>query len=279
MKTILGIDFEGHYEAALRLLASLRFSPNSVELLHADEPFATYVPLAYVPLETDGTRHDMAMALLEAAREKGCTFGLRVEDQRYAIDPPAKALIEESMAQHVDLVAIGAREKTKYGGLFLGSVGRALTIGSPASVLVAKDELISADGQTVVLATDHSEYADEAVRLFVRMNPKGIKRLVLVTAISPKASQAALEEERRRHSQASLKMVEHLKSFDLPAEYRVVEGEPDDVLAATMKDVGGDLLAMGAQGHGFLERVMLGSLSLQQVMASPFSTLILRPKR
>lgn len=80
-------------------------------------------------------------------------------------------------------------------------------------------------------------------------------------------------------TEASAKMVEHLRSFDLHAEYRVVQGEPDEVLGATMKDVNGDLLAMGAQGHGFIERVMLGSLSLQQVMASPYSTLILRPRR
>jgi nucleotide-binding universal stress UspA family protein len=278
MKTIVGIDFEGHYESAFRLLARLRFAQNQLELLHADEPYVTYVPSTYMTLEEDASHRDRAMQLLDEAKERAGVLALEVDDQRYVVDPPAKALLEESESQHVDLLAIGARQKSKYGSLFLGSVGRALTIASPASVLVAKGDVEPTGGLTVVVATDHSAYADEAVRLFVRMQPQGIHRLIVVTAVGAPPPASIIDRERAQTTEASRRMVAYLASFGLPAEYRVIEGHPDQVIAATMEETKADLLAMGAQGHGFFERLVLGSVSLRHVVASPHSTLILRPR-
>lgn len=275
MKTIVGIDFEGHYESALRLLSRVEFSSNHVELVHADEPLVTYVPAVPVPFEIDDNRRIQSLDLLERANHKASAMGLHVTDRRYMIDPPTKALLDEAAAQHDDLIAIGSRQKGKYGSLFLGSVGRALAIGSRSSVLVAKGEISPTGEVTAVFATDQSEYANEALRLLLRMHPKGIGRLVLVTAI-PEGDNA--ETERQSRADASQKLVDQVNSFDLAAEYRIVEGTPESVIAATMKDVHADLLILGAQGHGFLDRLFLGSLSLQQVVASPFSTLLLRPR-
>lgn len=279
MKSVIGIDYPGNYESAVHLLGRLRFTPNDVELVHAEEPEVTLVPPMYVPLTGDDRQRKAAYQLLDQAAEKACASGLHVTDQRYAIDhSPARALTDESAAHHGCLIAIGSRQKGRYGSFFAGSVGRALVIGSKASVLIAKGVVAPLGDLTVVLATDHSEYADEAVRLFVRMNPKGIRRLVLVTAITPFPDGTPDEEERARMTDLSAKMVGYLLSFELPVEYRVVEGTPAEVLDATMEDVNGDLLAMGAQGHGWFDRLMLGSVSLQQAIASPHSTLILRPR-
>ena len=43
------------------------------------------------------------------------------------------------------------------------------------------------------------------------------------------------------------------------AEFRFVRGRPNDVIRQTMHDTGADLLVMGAQGHGFIDRVLIGS--------------------
>lgn len=279
MKTVIGIDYSGHYESAVRLLGRLRFTPNLVELIHAEEPVVFYGPPMYVPLEGNDRQRDAALKLLDQATERACASGLQVTDQRYVVDySPARTLTDESTARHEDLIAIGSREKGRFGAFFAGSVGRALAIGSKASVLIAKGDVAPTGSVTVVLATDHSEYADEAVRLFARMNPKGIGRLILLTAVPSLEDGTTNEEEQTRMAVLSSKMVDHLRSFSLPAEYRVIEGDPEDVINDTMLDVGADLLVLGAQGHGWFERMMLGSVSLQQAVATPHSTLILRPR-
>ena len=37
-----------------------------------------------------------------------------------------------------------------------------------------------------------------------------------------------------------------------------------------------DLLVLGAQGHGFLERLTTGSVSLDQAVARPYSVIVMR---
>jgi hypothetical protein len=43
-----------------------------------------------------------------------------------------------------------------------------------------------------------------------------------------------------------------------------------------MDAMSADLLILGAKGHGFLERITMGSVSLRQAIAGMYSTLILR---
>jgi nucleotide-binding universal stress UspA family protein len=43
-----------------------------------------------------------------------------------------------------------------------------------------------------------------------------------------------------------------------------------------MTEQNGDLLILGAQGHGFLHRIMLGSVALHQIAVEEYPVLIVR---
>jgi nucleotide-binding universal stress UspA family protein len=43
-----------------------------------------------------------------------------------------------------------------------------------------------------------------------------------------------------------------------------------------MLDTQADILVMGAQGHGFVERVFIGSVSLHQALYEPYPVMIVR---
>jgi nucleotide-binding universal stress UspA family protein len=60
------------------------------------------------------------------------------------------------------------------------------------------------------------------------------------------------------------------------AEFRVVKGHANDAIRDTMNDFGGELLILGAHGHSFLEQLLIGSVSLHQVVGEPYSTFLVR---
>ena len=55
-------------------------------------------------------------------------------------------------------------------------------------------------------------------------------------------------------------------------------GYVSSAIEHTMAECNGDLVILGAQGHGFLERLLIGSVALNQVVTSRFSTLVIRSR-
>ena len=91
------------------------------------------------------------------------------------------------------------------------------------------------------------------------------------------ASEIEKEKFRTYMQNKSSSLVDHLKEAGIEAEYRIVTGEFDSVIDEQMTKFNAELLILGAQGHGFMERLFIGSSCLQQVVATPHSVLILRP--
>jgi hypothetical protein len=56
-----------------------------------------------------------------------------------------------------------------------------------------------------------------------------------------------------------------------------LRGEVNATLRELMRTEQADLLVLGAQGHGFLDRMRSGSVSFHQVVGESYSVLVLRP--
>lgn len=274
VKAVVGIDSDNHYQAAFSLLRGLGFAGTSLELVHAEAPLPATQPdgLAYVGYgDIEKEREKLGQDFLAKAQHEAQGLGMAAT-VHYQLGSATSVLLEESDAHHADLIAVGSTHKSKYGAFFLGSVGRALAIGSPRSILIAKREAVPTNGLTVVFATDGSEYADACLRMFARMHPKGVKRVVVLTAVEEMENERE-ETTVRTHVES---LVHHLCELGIPAEGRVMQGSVHEVIDATMLDTNADLLALGAQGHGFIDRVLIGSVSLHAVVATPYSVLLLR---
>ena len=74
----------------------------------------------------------------------------------------------------------------------------------------------------------------------------------------------------------SAKVAEKLKSIAPEVNVIVQEGESNEVIRNTMTSSDADLLIMGAQGHGFLDRLVIGSTSHHHFVAEPYPVLLLR---
>jgi nucleotide-binding universal stress UspA family protein len=158
-----------------------------------------------------------------------------------------------------------------------------------ASVLVAKQDLIPDRPLELVFATDGSEFNDRCVSQFLSMKPAGVGMIHVVSAWGLASHLEHLLRHQLHHSEALNKELEvaaesavkTLATKLAAAGYQVtvsaVQGTPDKVLHDEMTGREADLLVVGAHGKSWVERLMIGSTSLHQVVDEPYNVLVLRP--
>lgn len=292
MRIVVGVDPANHYQAVLRLLENLRLPSPEVELVHVIERIQPHGALE--PLEA-GTAIDLITRfeqmqneeadklLEEAAMQRGGAGATKTRLSGFV----ANELCRHAESTDADLVAVGCSKKGRIEAMLVGGVGRKLVINATQSLLVAKNMPAEPWRGVAVLATDHSEYAGRCVDELLRMAPRGIKRLVLLTAYSEDLAHAIQKSapafpvdvpkliEEKLHV-LNRKLVEKLTPLGCQCESRVVCGAPNRVIEATMREQEADLLILGAQGHGLVDRLTLGSVAFRQVVSQPSSVLVLR---
>jgi nucleotide-binding universal stress UspA family protein len=185
------------------------------------------------------------------------------------------------------LIAVAGTRKGVLRAFFLGSVARALVTGAHQSVLVAKGEIAAEGPVRAVFATDHSEYANRCLQELLALAPRGLSHLTVITcypkelvhAMRPFLDEFALDPAEwieKNLEERNEKVRRTLEPLECPIETRIYADAATSSIPVAMKETGADLLILGAQGHGFLERLTLGSTSFHQVMAEPYSVLLLR---
>jgi nucleotide-binding universal stress UspA family protein len=202
--------------------------------------------------------HDAAASMSDCATEERMVQG-----------DPLRNMLDLAETSHFDLMVVGSQNRSSLEKVLLGSVTRGLLNKSVHSFLVGKAYGSAAGPVTAVFATDHSDYCDRCAELLMELKPQGISRLVVLTVFDSDAPSVELEESTRR-------VAEQLRGV-APTLSKVVEGDVDDGIAQTMVDESADLLIIGGQGHGFLERLRSGSTSWDQVEKRDYSVLVLRP--
>jgi nucleotide-binding universal stress UspA family protein len=292
VKALIGVDSLGQCSSALELVRRLDFAAEKVILLHSVEsvmPDGSFPGLAgggtYTDMLTE-FEHAGHIALDEAAA--ACGAGANIEKKQMPGDP-LRNLLDMADDQEIDLIAVGTQKKSSLQAMLMGSVTRGLLTASTHSFLAAKDIASKEGPLTAVVATDHSDYADQVIDLLVQFAPKGIGRIVVLAVIDPKAQRAVHQfkddpelssnvdlwaEDRLHHE--NMAVCRKLAAIAPVCEERVEHGEVNDVIRTTMADVGGDLLILGAQGHGVIERLRSGSVSFHQVVAENYPVLVLR---
>lgn len=291
MNVILGVDLNSQWEAALDLFLGLRFPNPHVTAVHALENLVTYGMDPPIPASFGLSEQlrDKAERELERACSRMRNAGIKC-DQSIIDDYPVRALIDAAEEHNADLIAIGSGRKGNLGSLFFGSTGRGLAIGSRKSVLIAKTAPVQASNLTAVLATDHSAYMRACLDRLLLLKPMGLGQIEVVTAneVSIEFASLILENniagfgkdvaswaaEHLNHKTAAICTA--LKPLSDNCHSRVVHAEPEIAIRETMLETKADVLIVGAQGHGYIERTLLGSTALYEAVIEPFNLLILR---
>jgi nucleotide-binding universal stress UspA family protein len=263
MKAILGIDEMGNYRMGLHLFSRLGFDRAAVELLHVGK---------------DSEPLTGAQSLCDE-------LSVCVESSDLRSGSPAGRLLDHADQAGAQLIVIGCREAGRLGLFRYGRVSKSLGIAAKTSLLVAKGTVVAEGPVRAVVATDHSPYADRCIELLIDLRPHGIEHATVFTAYHPRLVeegefiQSWVEAEAPMMSQLRKRNDEvcrRLSSIIPHCDSRVVEADPNQGIDEAMTRSGADLLIMGAQGHGFLERLFVGSVALRQVASTTHSVLVLR---
>ncbi|CAN5735563.1 hypothetical protein BH10ACT1_BH10ACT1_00730 [soil metagenome] len=145
---------------------------------------------------------------------------------------------------------------------------------------------------TVLLTTDGSDLAMAAMAKGVELLGREHRFLALSVvppAFAPSAAigpmdshpvlvdpalEDALEEEDRAES--TVELAELNEVLEVTAEPLVEIGEPGPVICEVAARVGADVVVMGSHGHGWLQRVLIGSVSHHVLQHAPCPVLVMR---
>jgi nucleotide-binding universal stress UspA family protein len=286
MKAVVGVDPYGKYAPALDLFLRLGFPSPEVLLFSAVEPVlpdASFPELGASHPMAELLRQMQAAAQAEVDKEQARLAGMGVAASgKVGFGPAASGMLAVAEQHGTELAVAGSERKGAFGSLFFGSVTRALAIQCKTSLLVGK-EAVGGD-LVAVVAVDGSDYAEKCAAKFGAWQPSGLKRVHVVAADNVTAGTLAAASlshpevagELGMKVKETLAASRGLSSLGAEVTSEVIEGDPKDVVRDCMKASGAAVLVIGAQGHGFLDRLMLGSFALHQVVNEPTNVLVVR---
>ncbi len=224
------------------------------------------------------------LAALKATMEGS---GLRCR-WRLELGKPALEIARVAAEECVSLIAIGTHGHGFLRGMFLGSVTHDVVRYARTPVLVLKMELAEGLATTdcefvcqhifrrVLLPTDFSELATQALYLIKMMAPTGLKEVV-VLHVKEK------DHERGEESSESIEMSlarirEELEFFGFIVKVVSTKGDPAKTIDQIARDEDVSLIVLGARGRNAAADVLLGSVSDQVVCRHVRPVLVARSR-
>lgn len=284
MKIVVGVDNLPQGDRVLKVLHDLDFPQPLLKLVSIVEVWieqgSTQYGFGATPFNLDGyfrAVEDEARSSLQFLKENALRQGISDCETQLLYGNITNQLMDYADAAKTDLLAIGSFGKGPWEGILIGSVGRKAVINSKHSVLIAKDSYRGDKELSVVLATDHSPYANQWLEKFVTWAPRGIKHLTVLSVLPDAMFQTDIGPWIREGlTTANDRVVQKLKGLSPDIKARVEVGPVSDTIARVMQETHAELLVLGSQGHGFMERIALGSTSLEQAIKQPYSVLVVR---
>jgi nucleotide-binding universal stress UspA family protein len=202
----------------------------------------------------------------------------------YAVDvvvregTDAKAgIIEEAAACGASLIVMGTHGRSGIDHMLLGSVAEKVLHKAPCPILVVPPHVASADGapspafKRIVCAIDFSTSSLLALNFALSLAQEADARLTLLHAIEfPLAMREVAfstdTDIERQHAAAEAEYLRRLRAL-VPAQARtycsvmtrVNEGKPAREIERVAAAERADLIVMGVQGRGAIDRMVFGS--------------------
>lgn len=275
MKLLVAIDSSASSNAVISEIAARRWPEGTmVRILSVVGSVGAYSGIPDIePLVNAET--EAAKALVKSAVDRLTSRGL---EAFWVVTEgnPRMAIVDYARAWAPDFVFIGSHG---HGGLtrfFLGSVAKTVLRHVPCSVGILRPftgDRLAKVGMNILLATDGSKYSEAAVRSVAeRPWPKRTKiKLVSVIdtpdiVIDPLYGVAEVidyaDEIKKEMAQEALSAAGSiLNSAGLKSAGVALVGDAKARIIDEAKEWGADLIVVGAQGRGGIDRILQGSVS------------------
>jgi nucleotide-binding universal stress UspA family protein len=272
------------------------FVPNPVND-GRDNGFPTYVPQA-VRRAHERAQHELEQAGVLAGRAseriKALSPHWRVSYHAEA-DSPAWAVIRKSDEWKPDLIVMGARGHSVFGGrLILGSTSQRVLYEARCSVRIARGPHRNTDRPVrLLIGVDNSSDSKAAVAAVCNRNwPVGTEVGLLavvdtVMAVTPNPSEPSVMkwiEVADKNNWDQVREIfepsaERLRRAGLRAAVLIRRGNPSDQILEEADTWGADCIFVGARGTRGIDRLLLGSVSSAVSARAHCSVEIVRPQK
>ena len=210
-------------------------------------------------------------------------------------DSPAWALIRKADQWQPDLIMMGARGRSVFGGrLILGSISQRVLYEARCSVRVARSSYQNLEKPIrLLVGVDNSPDSRAAVdEICARDWPKGTDVGLLavvdtVMVITPDPSEESdlkwievgEEENWDQVREVFAAAAEKLRSAGLHTEVLIRRGNPADEILQEAHTWDADCIFLGAKGTRGVDRLLLGSVSAAVSARAHCSVEVVRPKK
>lgn len=285
MRIVIGVDGSEQGQVGAHLVATLPLTVDDevvvVSVVPEQLPVGawSYVHVSQVA-ELSRTARDAAEASARVAVEAAATaLGVLPGTVRTIVPRghPAAALPDVVREQAADLVVVGPHGSGRLEELVLGSVAQSLLERMPSSVLVARGPV--RPPTKVLLAYDGSAHSRAAAEFLATMPlPAGAEIQVLTATgggmelLVPDAP--AIEQLEAGGLKVAREGAEILEAAGRTAIGIVRPGQAKHAIVAAARDLGLDLVVLGARGLGGVRGLILGSVSRAVSRAAPCSVLV-----
>jgi nucleotide-binding universal stress UspA family protein len=262
-----------------------------------DNGFPTYVPQA-VRRAHERAQHELEQAGVLAGRASERIKALfphwRVSYHAEA-DSPAWAVIRKSDEWKPDLIVMGARGHSVFGGrLILGSTSQRVLYEARCSVRIARGPHRNTDRPVrLLIGVDNSSDAKAAVGAVCnRIWPVGTEVGLLavvdtVMAVTPNPSEPSVMkwiEVADKNNWDQVREIfepsaERLRHAGLRAAVLIRRGNPSDQILEEADTWGADCIFVGARGTRGIDRLLLGSVSSAVSARAHCSVEVVRPQK
>ena len=245
--------------ATIRIMTVVTLPPSSLDV----PPVAAFNE----SLLTEGRR------VVEEAR---ALLGPRPSvDERVVQGSPREEIVRAVEEWPADLLVVGARGLGGLAGFLLGSVSETVArhVHCPVVVVKGRPRALA----SVLMATDGSDGANEAIRFVLSLPLAKNVRVRLLSVVEPVPYPASapgmiraqlrtmirqLERERRANVEKVLdRAAQQLKTKLTRVTRSMPTGHPARELVAAAASFDADLVVVGARGLGGIKRLLLGSVS------------------
>jgi len=245
--------------ATIRIMTVVTLPPSSLDV----PPVAAFNE----SLLTEGRR------VVEEAR---ALLGPRPSvDERVVQGSPREEIVRAVEEWPADLLVVGARGLGGVAGFLLGSVSETVArhVHCPVVVVKGRPRALA----SVLMATDGSDGANEAIRFVLSLPLAKNVRVRLLSVVEPVPYPASapgmiraqlrtmirqLERERRANVEKVLdRAAQQLKTKLTRVTRSMPTGHPARELVAAAASFDADLVVVGARGLGGIKRLLLGSVS------------------
>ncbi len=183
-------------------------------------------------------------------------------------DSASRLVVEEAAQKKVDMIAIGRRGRSGLEKVLLGSAAAKVVGHAPCNVLVVP-RAARIECKNILVATDGSEHARIAAAEAIEITKRCGGRLLAVSV-------ASSEDEQKKVRANAEDVALAARKAGISAEAMAAVGKPHEIIAATAKNKGVDLIVMGAYGKTGLKKLLMGSTTEKVIGIAVCAVLVVK---